>query len=193
MTNHLTEFINKPFEAHLLGESDDNFIYCQGYQIANNPLFGYIPMKPSHGDVLTIKAPDLKYEDILNRNMFVLPLGDDLYRVGSTYNWEMKKPDPTEEGKAELLERLEAFCSFDYEIVSHDAGIRPTVSDRRPLLGSHFAKSNLHLFNGLGTKGVLIAPYFSEHMCNYLVQGDELNPEVDIKRFEKQFIRSDKL
>ena len=191
MTNHLTTFIDQPFEAQMLGQSEDEFIYCEGYHISKNPLFGYIPMKPAHGDVITIRAKNLNYQDILNKNMFILPLGDDLYRIGSTYNWELDEPVPTEEGKAELLERLESFCSFDYEIVDHEAGIRPTVADRRPLLGSHFAKSNLHVFNGLGTKGVSIAPYFSEQMCEYVINGKALDPEVDLKRFEKQFVKGE--
>jgi glycine oxidase len=189
LTNHHTVFIDESFEAHLIGEADDEYIYCEGYHIATNALFGYIPMKPSHGDVLVIHAPDLDYNDILNKNMFILPLENDHYKIGSTYNWEVNTPAPTENGRAELEERLRSFCSFKFKVVEHQAGIRPTVADRRPLLGTHFAKSNLHLFNGLGTKGVSIAPYFSEQMINYLLKEGELDKEVDVRRFEKQFMR----
>lgn len=189
LNNHLTTFVNESFEYNMIGQSEDEFIFCEGYHIAQNPLFGYINMKPAHGDVITIHAPDLKYNDILNKNMFVLPIGDDLYKIGSTYNWNIEEPIPTKEGKQELIERLVSFCSFDFKIVSHEAGIRPTVADRRPLLGSHFAKRNLHVFNGLGTKGVLIAPYYAEQMCNYVVSGTKIDPEVDIRRFEKPFLK----
>lgn len=191
LSNHQVTFVPEAFDHKMIGDSEDHFIYCEGHHITSNPFFGYIPMKPSHGDILTIKAPTLKYEDILNRNMFVLPLGNDHYKVGSTYNWELSEAIPSQKGKAELIERLNAFCNFDYEIVKHEAGIRPTVADRRPLLGTHFAKSNLHLFNGLGTKGVSIAPYFANQMIDYLVQGKELDPEVNISRFEKKFLKNE--
>ncbi|MBD3637231.1 MAG: FAD-binding oxidoreductase [Crocinitomicaceae bacterium] len=182
------EFINRPFMSKMLDR--DEYIYCQGYKLTMNPFFQHLKLKLAHGDVLTIKAPDLKYDDILNKNMFVLPLGDDLYRIGSTYNWEMTEPVPTEAGKNELLERLRSFCSFDFEIVSHEGGIRPTVQDRRPLLGTHPVRKGMHVFNGLGTKGVSIAPYYANMMFNYLVNNKDLDPEVDINRFKKHFMRN---
>ena len=67
------------------------------------------------------------------------------------------------------------------------AGVRPTVSDRRPLLGTHPSQKNAHIFNGLGTKGVMIAPYYSAHLINHLIDGVELEKEVDIGRFEGLF------
>ena len=47
-----------------------------------------------------------KIEDIVNKNMFILPLGNDCYKIGATYNWELKTKNPSEEGKQELLEKL---------------------------------------------------------------------------------------
>ncbi|UKN03670.1 FAD-binding oxidoreductase [Paracrocinitomix mangrovi] len=180
------QFIDEAFSSDQI-ENNDQYIFCEGYQLVDNPYFNYIPMKPSHGDVLTIHAPDLKYDDILNKNMFVLPIGNDQYKIGSTYNWQQDKPVPTQEGKDELLERLKTFCRFEFNIVDHEGGIRPTVSDRRPLLGTHPSLKKLHVFNGLGTKGVSIAPFYAIQMLKYLIEDCKLDDEVNVQRYEKHF------
>ena len=73
-----------------------------------------------------------------------------------------------------------------FEIIDHQAGIRPTVKDRRPLLGVHPAHHQLAIFNGMGTKGVMLAPYFANHLVNHLENDDKLLPEIDIVRFGKK-------
>lgn len=47
-----------------------------------------------------------------------------------------------------------------YNVVEHKAGVRPSVSDRRPVLGPCKDYEQLVVFNGLGTKGVSLAPFF---------------------------------
>jgi glycine oxidase len=180
------EFEDRSFVSEMI-DLDQEYVYCDGYQLTQNPFFNYIPMRPTHGDVITIQTDQLQIEDIVNKNMFVLPLGNGFYRVGATYNWKKREPEPTRSGLEELLERLKSFTNFDFKVVKHDAGIRPTVSDRRPLLGTHPVNRNLHVFNGLGTKGVMIGPYYAHQMSEYLCEGTDIDKEVDIKRFEKHF------
>jgi hypothetical protein len=45
----------------------------------------------------------------------------------------------------------------------------------------------LLLFNGLGTKGVMNAPYFAINFVDSLEGKAELDAEVNIERFEKFF------
>ncbi|OIQ27419.1 MAG: hypothetical protein BM555_06115 [Crocinitomix sp. MedPE-SWsnd] len=162
-------------------------IYCEGADVLENKYFGYLPMRPTHGDVLIIRSENLQLDEIVNKNLFILPLGDNLFKVGATYNWKMKQPIPTQEGKNELIEKLEAFTTFEYEIVKHQAGLRPTVSDRRPLLGRHPKEENKFIFNGLGTKGVMIAPYYANQLCGHLLKGTAIDDEVNIERHLKHF------
>lgn len=177
------QFIDKDiFESPL---NHEQYVFCQGAALLTDSNFSYVLIKPTHGDILTIKAPDFSFDDILNKNMFVLPLGDHLYKIGATYNWEQTEAVPTQAGKDELIERLTTFCHFDFQIVAHEAGIRPTLADRKPVLGTHFSKKNLHIFNGLGTKGVSIAPFFANQLAAYLIDGNVIDMEVDVKRFEK--------
>lgn len=102
-------------------------------------------MKPAHGETLIIRTNDLELKNILSKNLFLLPLGNHTFKVGATYNWELKKPVLTETGKHDLIERLNNVLKCNYEIVSHQAGIRPAVADRRPLFGNPSRqKKSLH-------------------------------------------------
>ncbi|MBK6953745.1 MAG: FAD-binding oxidoreductase [Crocinitomicaceae bacterium] len=147
-------------------------------------------MKSSHGETLVIESEELRFEDVISKNLFILPLGNNLFRVGATYNWDLQEPITTELGKADLVERLENLIDCQYKIISHQAGIRPTVSDRRPILGVHSTKKNAFIFNGLGTKGVMLAPYYAEHFVNFFLDNAALDAEVNIQRFEKRFFKS---
>ena len=178
------------FNTTRLNYSDINIknsaiIFCEGAEIKNNPFFNYLPLKPTHGETITIKTDEYDFNDILNKNMFIMPLGNNLYQVGATYNWEKTNSDTTEIGKNELIEKLKNLVDFKYQIVDHQAGIRPTVLDRKPLLGKHPNHENLYVFNGLGTKGVMLAPFFSNQLLNFINNTGEIDNEVDILRFQK--------
>ncbi len=177
-------FYDKLFDYNFI-DKKMNYIFCEGYDVINNPYFKYLPLKPTHGDTLIIKTKQLQFKDIINKNMFIMHIKDDFYKVGATYNWELKEPVCTEKGKKELIEKLNQFIDFEYEIISQQAGIRPTVKDRRPLIGTHPKHQNLHIFNGLGTKGVMIAPYYSNQLINHFNGQQELDKEINITRYNK--------
>ncbi len=91
---------------------------------------------------------------------------------------------PTEKGKAFLITQLQKVLKVSFEIVEHQAGIRPTVNDRRPLIGLHPKYTAVGVFNGLGTKGVMLAPYFANQFFDFLENKIPLHKEVDIARFK---------
>ncbi len=149
----------------------------------SNPFFNYLPLDGTKGELLIIKAPDLDLDVILNTSVFILPLGDSLFKVGATYHWEDKTSVPTEEGKRELIDKIKEILNCDFEIVEHFAGVRPTVKDRRPLLGTHTQYKNLHILNGLGTRGVMLAPDMALQLFDYIENSKPLDKTIDIKRF----------
>jgi glycine oxidase len=112
-----------------------------------------------------------------------LPLGNELYRLGSTYDWDDLTEQPTENAKNYLLEKLEAILNFSVTILSHDAGIRPAIADRRPVTGRHPSFSKVFILNGLGAKGVMLAPYVTEQLLNLLNENIAVDPEIDPSRF----------
>jgi glycine/D-amino acid oxidase-like deaminating enzyme len=122
---------------------------------------------------------------VINKGVFVLPLGDNKYRVGATYEWNELNELTTEKGKADLIEKLKKILKVPFEIIEHDAGIRPTVNDRRPLIGLHPEHPAVGVFNGMGTKAVMIAPYFAKQFVDFLENKNTLDPEVSIERFKK--------
>lgn len=176
-------FINQRFDYET-PLTDATYLFCEGTGLTQNPYFNHLPIRQTHGETLTVKAKGYDFEQILNKNMFILGLGNDTYRVGATYNWNLKEPVTTPEAREELQEKMAAFLKFDYEVIAQKAGVRPTVIDRRPMLGRHPEHNNAVVFNGLGTKGVMIAPYFATHLLTHLWTGAPLDTEVDIKRFE---------
>jgi glycine/D-amino acid oxidase-like deaminating enzyme len=122
---------------------------------------------------------------IISRGVYVVPTptaGE--FIVGSTYQHEPFPPAISEEGKAQLLERLARLVNLPAEPVHQDWGIRPTVTDRRPLLGSHPRAANVIIFNGLGTKGVSLAPYFASRLADWVDGIAALPDEVNISRFK---------
>jgi glycine/D-amino acid oxidase-like deaminating enzyme len=157
-------------------------IFCEGYQTTKNPYFDWLPFKLTKGEVLTVKFKNLKLDMAINKGVFVLPY-DGSYKLGATYNWDELDEISTQEGKDQLLKRADRFINDEIEIIEHKAGVRPTVSDRRPLLGVHPEHKQLLVFNGLGTKGVMLAPYFANKMVNFIINNDELPSEVNINRF----------
>jgi len=158
-------------------------VFAEGFGVKHNPYFNTIPLTGSKGEILTIKAPDLKIDYAIKSSVFIIPLGNDLYNVGSTYNNTDKTNTPTVAAKEELTSKLKTFITCNFEVINHIAGVRPTVKDRRPLVGRHATHANLYVLNGLGTRGVMIAPYVAEKLFELIEHNNSLDPEIDINRF----------
>lgn len=170
-------------EVNVNGLSCSNIIYCEGYQVVKNPLFNTLPFKFAKGEVLTVRMPELDINKTVNRGHFILPMGEGVFKIGSTFDWKDLDEKPTEKGKEWIIERLRRSYAGPVEILDHTAGVRPAVSDRRPILGQHKEESRAWIFNGLGSRGGMLAPYFTKHFCDHFLDSTELNKEVDIQRF----------
>lgn len=161
-------------------------IFAEGFGLHQNPFFNFLPLDGTKGELFIIKAPGLNIDCIVNTSIFILPLGDDLFKVGATYNWKDKTDLPTEEGKQELLSRINELISCDFEIVEHLAGVRPTVRDRRPLVGTHTEYSQLHVLNGLGTRGVMLGPSLAKSLYRHIEERVPIAKEIYWNRFVKK-------
>lgn len=160
-----------------------HIVFAEGFGMHANPFFNYLPLDGTKGELFIIKAADLDLDVIVNTSVYILPLGNNLFKVGATYNWKDKTNDTTAEGKQELIDRIKEILSCDFEIVDHFAGVRPTVKDRRPLIGSHPIHKKLHLLNGLGTRGVMLAPAMALDLYHFIENGKPLDTSIDIKRY----------
>lgn len=166
------------------GITANRIVFCEGFGMKQNLFFNYLPLNEVKGELITIHAPDLNIDFLLKSTLFVLPLGNNNYKIGATFNWKDKTSNPSKEGKDELVEKLRKVINVPYSIIEQTAGVRPTVKDRRPLVGKHPAYPNLTILNGLGTRGVMIAPTMAKELFNHLENGADLDAVSDIKRFE---------
>lgn len=175
----------KTFDDHIVYKNIKAkcIVFAEGFGMHSNPFFNYLPLDGTKGELFIIRASDLDLDVIINTNVFILPLGDNLFKVGATYNWDDKTNMPTDEGKQELIDRINEILNCDFEIVEHFAGVRPTVKDRKPLLGTHPKYTNLHILNGLGTRGVMLAPTLAIDLYDFIENGKPLDKTIDIKRY----------
>ena len=158
-------------------------VFCEGYGVVKNPFFKDIPLKEAKGELLTIHSPNLSLDFIIKSSVFIMPLGDDNYKVGATFKWKDKTMQPTKKAREELENKLKKIINVPYTVIDQKAGIRPTIKDRRPILGKHSRYSQLAILNGLGTRGVMLAPKMAKQLYNHLEKNDVLSKEVAISRF----------
>ena len=158
-------------------------VFAEGYGIAKNPYFKNLPLVPAKGELLTIHVPNLKIDYVLKAGVFLIPLEDDLYIVGATYEWKDLSADVTDAAKEELLGKLTKLINCEFKVVNQVAGIRPTVKDRRPLVGMHSTYKNMFVLNGLGTRGVMIGPYVAQQLYQFIENEQPLDKEINIARF----------
>jgi len=165
----------------------DKLIFCEGAKAMQNPYFNYLPFHGDKGEALIVRIPDSGFEKILKQQIFIVPLGkDDLYWVGATNHSRYTNDLPSEEGKSYLLKHLQNLLQVPFEIIDHLAAIRPTVRDRRPFLGLHPQFPQLGIFNGLGTKGASLAPFFARQLTALLMDEAALDKEIDIQRLAEK-------
>lgn len=160
-----------------------HLFFAEGVGIRKNPWFSKLPVVPNKGEWLVVSCKGLGLKDIIKSSVFVVPLGGDRYRVGATYAREFKNVLPTEEGKTWLMTQFRKLTDLPYKIMDHGAGLRPTVTDRKPVIGQHPTHPNLWCVNGLGSRGVLWAPYLATTLVGALKNKKTITHELNLSRF----------
>jgi len=158
-------------------------IFCEGWLVKNNPFFKEVKMMPAKGETVTFKAEGLPENVILHKGCFILPKGNNTFIAGSTFEWNELNEIITEKAKNDLAGKIKDLVKVPFEIIHQQAAVRPAVKDRKPVIGTHPYHPNVSIFNGLGTKGVILAPYFARQLSLYFSQGKPVENEVDVNRF----------
>lgn len=161
----------------------EKVIFCEGAQAIHNPYFNWLPFTPNKGELLTVNIENFDTNTIFRKKVFLIPIANGLHKCGSTYQMQYEHTDITPEACKELGEHLEDLIKTKYLVHAQYAGIRPATRDRKPLIGMHPAIERLIIFNGLGSKGVSLAPYFAGQLVQYLGGTAQLDKEVNIERF----------
>lgn len=166
------------YKGHLYS----HIIFADGYKAMLNPYFKWLPFSVTKGEMLDIEIPHFPKDRIVNKGGFILPQQEGHFTAGSTYDLTTD-PSITAKGKQQLIDKLATILSTPYTILNQRAAIRPTVKDRRPFIGQHPKHKTIFIFNGLGTKGISLSPYFSLHLIESIFEGKILNKEVNIDRY----------
>lgn len=172
------------FENKVVYNEDEaqNVIFCTGINIVNP--WDSLPLIPVKGEILTIQTKQALKGAIVVAGCFMSYEKADLYRVGSTYDWEDVRLTISEKGRKDIEENLQKFFISDYAVVDQKVGLRPTTRDRRPFLGKHKSHNNIFIFNGLGSKGICMAPLLADWMFDFIFNDKPLPKEVDIARIK---------
>ena len=162
-----------------------NIIFAEGMAVKENPYFSEIPVEANKGHHLEVKISEKIEDDFtIKKKHFIFPLNENTYYYGGTYDREQTHHKIDDSAVEKLTNALAEFYPNDFEVTQVKFGFRPTVKDRRPIVGAHSEFKNFYVFNGLGARGILNGNYFAINLYNHLENGEEIHPEVDLKRFQ---------
>lgn len=187
-------YAGETFEHQALQASDteiqykdwvaEKIIFCEGTESLHNPLFKWVPVRPLKGETLSVHAA-LPEDAILNRGVYAVQQKDGSFKIGATYETKDLSASISEKGRAELEEKFQEIFLLPYTVVGQSWGFRPTSPDRRPIIGEHPEQKNVFVFNGLGTKGVSLAPFTAGLLSEFLLHGirSSIYAAVDVNRY----------
>jgi len=88
------------------------------------------------------------------------------------------------------VERLDYWLKLPYTIQDHISALRPANFDRKPFVGFHPVIKQVGIFNGMGGKGISMAPWFATQFAEHVCTNTPLLPDVDVARYTKMLERS---
>lgn len=160
-----------------------HIVFAEGYAVSSNPFFDFVNVPGTKGEGITIEAPELDLSEIINSGVFILPLGNHRFKVGATYEWTDKTEETTNEAREELIERLKQVITCNFTVIDQWAGVRPTTPDRKAIVGTHPKFQQLHILNGLGTRGVMLGPSMSKLLYESIYDLVTIPQALNVDRF----------
>lgn len=162
----------------------NKILLCQGaYGLGEDGWFGGISHRSAKGEVLTVWLDGLDEEKRYHGNGWLAPRGGGVWKAGANYDWDNLDSTPTDEGKDEILEKIKSWMPLNIEVIGHEAAVRPIIRSSQPLIGHHPTLPEVGFFNGLGSKGTLMAPAVADHFAAHLCGECELNDELSLQSF----------
>ena len=167
----------------------EKILFCDGVAAADNPYFNRLPWSKDKGEAIIVSIPGLPAENIYKQGINIVPWHDGLFWVGASHDWKFTDLAPTEAFRKRAEEQLSYWLKLPYTIIDHIVAQRPANLDRKPFVGLHPVHPSVGIFNGMGSKGCSVAPYFADQLARHLVQGVAISGDVDVRRFERLLSR----
>lgn len=162
-------------------------ISCEGIDASLTPhSLGIDGFSPAKGEVLRVKFDQNLRRECVHSKHFILDEGDGTATVGATYAWDGFLSGATEEKRNELERHIQSTVDGNYTLIDQLTGVRPATKDRRPLVGPHPHKAKTYVFNGMGSRAILMAPLLAKELAHHLLYGVALSSEIDPRRFVKE-------
>jgi glycine/D-amino acid oxidase-like deaminating enzyme len=191
--------IDEIFDVSNLRENSDGIyysdicasyiIFCDGRSSAQNPYFEKLPFALNKGEGMLVEIPGLPDKSSFKKGMSLIPYGENIFWLGSSYEWEFSDEYPSEKFRENAERWLNATLKLPYKILEHFAAIRPATLERRPFVGFHPGHLRIGILNGMGTKGCSLAPYFAYELVKKIKGEGSINPLADVSRFERILTR----
>lgn len=163
----------------------EKIIFCDGIHSADTPWFERLPFALNKGQALIIRAPGLPAENIFKKGLTLVPMGDDLFWAGASYEWEFTDRYPSSEFLVHTKNQLTHWLKVPFTVEAHHAALRPASLERRPFVGIHPHYPAIGILNGMGTKGCSLAPYFAHQFAEHLTKNTPILPEAAVSRFTR--------
>jgi glycine oxidase len=158
-------------------------VFCEGYQMSENPFFNRISLNPAKGEILNLRAPAFSDDRILQQGKWLFKTQTGEIKAGTTYSWDRLDEIPTQWGRNQIEQALPGLSNISFEVIGHTAGVRPVIRvDNRPIIGRHPQYHSLAILNGFGSKGVLQAPFAAEQLIAHLENGEPVHPDFNVCR-----------
>lgn len=177
--------IVKPDAVHYKGIEARALICCEGTAGFHNPYFHLLPYAPNKGQAIIAEIRELPSVNIYKQGINLVPWQQDLWWVGSTFEWNFTDLNPSVDFRRKVDIQLQQWLKLPYSIVDHVASERPANMERRPFAGMHPIHRNIGLLNGMGTKGCSLAPYFAYQLAMFLCEGKTITPAANVQRFTR--------
>lgn len=152
-----------------LGLRARHVVFCRGAAERDSTLFAGLTWRCAKGEVLRVTAAQPMPAYRLHGNgIWLSPLDERSYLLGATYSWDVLDNKTTAEAKDILLKKATQLVPASLRVVEQFAGVRPIVAGRRPVAGAARQHDRLHVLNGLGSKGALLAPFVARCVAGQL-------------------------
>ena len=186
-------FVQEQFDYNALKITDEgvaynqwtarHIVFAEGLGVKHNPWFATLPIIPNKGEWLEVLCKGLQLTQMIKGSVFIVPLGNNRYRVGATYARTFEGSTPTAANRTWLINQFQKYTKLPFEVFFHGAGLRPTVPDRRPIVGTHPNFRSLSCVNGLGSRGVLWAPFLADLLVKHIYLNTSLPSNLQARRF----------
>lgn len=159
-------------------------LFSDGVSSMGNPFFKGLPFAPNKGEALIVEIKDLPPQAIYKHNISIVPWKEQLFWVGSNYEWQFENTLPSAAFRIKIETALTQLLKIPFTTIDHIAGLRPANQERRPFVGLHPVYPSLGICNGMGTKGCSLAPYFAQALIAHCENGTPIHPEASLERFK---------